>query len=129
MNARLRWPIVIVLSTALLGLLLAVDAGGPIRLLLAFWFLFFCPGLAVVPLLSMRSLGEEMVLAFVLSVVVDTVVATTILLVAELSTASGFITLAVLCLIGCVLQVLRPFELGDRPLVSTSPDPEPEAPS
>ena len=127
MSARLRWPIVIVLSTALLGLLLAVDAGGPIRLLLAFWFLFFCPGLAVVPLLSMRSLGEELVLAFVLSIIVDTIVATTILLVADLSTASGFLTLAVLCLIGCVLQVLRPFELGGRPLVSTSPDPEPEA--
>jgi hypothetical protein len=116
-----------VLSTALLGLLLAADASGPIRLLLAFWFLFFCPGLAVVPLLSMRSLGEELVLAFVLSIIVDTIVATTILLVAELSTASGFITLAVLCLIGCVLQVLRPFDLGGRPLVSTSTDPEPEA--
>ena len=127
MSARFRWPIVIVLSTASLGLLLAADAGGPIRLLLGFWFLFFCPGLAVVPLLPMRSLGEELVLAFVLSIIVDTLVATAILLVAELSAASGFITLAVLCLIGCALQVLRPFEIGDPALVSSPHEPEPEA--
>ena len=125
MSPRLRWPVVIVASTALMGLLVAADAGGPIRLLVTFWFMFFCPGLAIVPLFWTRSRGEEMVLAFAVSIILDTILATAIIEVANLSPTSGFITLAAVCLIGCALQVLRPSEIGAATLAAPS-DPQTE---
>src|SRR4051812_27535618 len=107
-----------------MGLLIAADAGGPLRLLVTLWFMFFCPGLAIVPLFWTRSRGEEMVLAFVLSLIIDTILATAIIEVADLSPTSGFITLAAVCLVGCALQILRPSDIGAGPLASADPQTE-----
>ena len=105
MRTRYGWSLVVVASAALMALLLAADAGGPIRLLAALWFLLFCPGLSFVWLLPVRSLGEELVMAFVVSLAVDTVVATIILLIGDLSGTSAFIALVGLCLIGCSMSL------------------------
>lgn len=107
MSARYGWSLVVVASAALMAILLAADAGGPVRLLAALWFLLFCPGLSFVWLLPGRSRGEELAIAFVASIAIDTVVATIILLIGDLSGALGFIALAALCLIGCAISLRR----------------------
>jgi hypothetical protein len=62
--------------------------------------------MAFVPLLRLRSLGRELALAFVLSLIVDTLVVIALLAAGGLSATSGLVTLAALCLIGCTLQLL-----------------------
>ena len=76
MSERFRWPLVVVPSAILMAFLLAVDADGPIRVLPAVWFLLFCPGLSFVWLLPMRSPAEDLAVGLVLSIVIDTLVAT-----------------------------------------------------
>jgi hypothetical protein len=102
----LRWPSVIVASTIALAALLAADIHGALRVLLALWFMFICTGMAFVPLLRIRPAAFELALGFVLSLILDTLVATALVAAGTLSATSGLITLAVLSGVGCVLQVL-----------------------
>jgi hypothetical protein len=102
----LRWPLLIVASTIAVAAFLAADVHGALRVLVTLWFLFVCTGMAFVPLLGLRSLGRELALAFVLSLIVDTLVAMALLAAGALSAASGLVLLAALCLIGCTLQLL-----------------------
>ena len=108
MSERFRWPLVVIPSAILMACLLAVDADGPIRALPAVWFLFFCPGLSFVWLLPMRSPTEDLAVGFVLSIVIDTLVATALLLVGGLGAGSGLIVLSLLCLVGCAMPLFRP---------------------
>jgi hypothetical protein len=102
----LRWPLLIVASTIAVAAFLAADVHGALRVLATLWFLFVCTGMAFVPLLRLRSLGRELALAFVLSLIMDMLVVIALLAASALSAASGLVTLAVLCLIGCTLQLL-----------------------
>ena len=111
MSAR-RWPLLIVLSSALMGLLLLTGLEGPVRVVVALWFLLFCPGMAFAPLLPFRSREAELALGFVLSLILDTLVATTIVEIGGLSATSGFLTLACLCLLGSALQLARASSRG-----------------
>ncbi len=106
MRDSLRWPSLIVASTIAVAALLAGDIHSPLRVLVTLWFLFVCTGMAFVPLLGVRPLAYELALGFVLSLLVDTLVATALVAAGGLSATSGLVTLAVLCLIGCGLQLL-----------------------
>jgi hypothetical protein len=96
----------IVASTIALAALVAADVHGALRVLLALWFMFVCSGMAFVPLLRIRPLAFELALGFVLSLILDTLVATALVVAGALSETSGLITLAALCAVGCALQVL-----------------------
>ena len=116
MKSRFPWPFVVIPSALVMALLLALGADGPIRILAAFWFLLFCPGLSFVWLLPMRAPAEDLAVGFVLSIVIDTLVATTIVVIGGLTAASGFIVVSAVCLAGCALPLFRPApEAWSRP--------------
>ncbi len=114
MRDSLRWPSLIVASTIAVGALLAADIHSAVRVVVTLWFLFVCTGMAFVPLLGVRPPAYELALGFVLSIVVDTLVATALLAAGGLSATSGLITLAVLCLIGCGSQLVLLPPWADR---------------
>jgi hypothetical protein len=105
MSSRFRWPLVILVSSLAMALLLLADVHSPVRLVAALWFLLVCTGMAFVPLLGVRPLGFELGLGVVLSIVLDTLVTTTLLLAGGLSANSGLLALVGLCMVGCALQV------------------------
>jgi hypothetical protein len=106
MRDPLRWPSLIVASTVAVAALLLADAHSPLRVVVTLWFLLVCTGMAFVPLLEIRPRAFELALGVVLSILLDALAAGALLLANSLSAASGLITLASLCLIGCTLQVL-----------------------
>jgi hypothetical protein len=95
-----------VASTVAVGALLLADAHSPLRVVVTLWFLLVCTGMAFVPLLEIRPRAFELALGVVLSILLDTLVAAALVLANGLSAANGLIALAILCLIGCTLQVL-----------------------
>jgi hypothetical protein len=105
MRNRFLWPLVILISSLATAVLLAADVHSPVRVVAALWFLFVCTGMAFVPLLRIRPPGFELALGVALSLVLDTLVTTTLLLAGGLSEQSGFVALVALCLVGCALQV------------------------
>jgi len=105
--SELRWPVVIVFSSALLSALVALDAGGPLSLVLALWFLLVCTGMSFVPLFEFPTLATQLVVGVAASLAIDTIVATTIVRVGGLSATTGLRVLDVICLIGCALQLRR----------------------
>jgi hypothetical protein len=111
----LRWPLLIVASTIAVAAFLAADVHGALRVLVTLWFLFACTGMAFVPLLRLHSLGRELALGFVLSLIVDTLVAMALLAAGVLSATNGLVALAALCLIGCSLQLLLLPAWAERP--------------
>jgi hypothetical protein len=102
----LRWPLLIVASSLAVGALLIVDAHGPLRVVAVLWFLLVCTGMAFVPMLGIRPVALEFALGVAVSLVLDTLVATTLTLAGGLSATSGFVALVGLCLVGCAMQVL-----------------------
>jgi hypothetical protein len=106
MRDPLRWPSLIVASTVAVAALLLADAHSPLRVVVTLWFLLVCTGMAFVPLLEIRPRAFELALGVVLSILLDALVAAALVLANGLSAANGLIALAVICLIGCTLQVL-----------------------
>ena len=104
-SKRQRWPLVIVLSGALLATLVAADVQSPVRVVLTLWFLLVCTGMAFVPLLSIERPLTELGLGVIASIAVDSVVTTAILLAGDLSPATGLVALQALCLLGCAAQI------------------------
>jgi hypothetical protein len=108
MSDRLRWPAVIAISALAMDILVlgAVHGPGPLRLLVALWFMFMCTGMSFVPLLAVPSLATALLLGVLASIVLDTLAATAMVLVGGLSATSGLIALQVICLAGCTLQLV-----------------------
>ena len=100
-----RWPIAILVSGLVLGTLVLAGVEGPVRVVVALWFLLVCTGMAFVPLLSIPSLSTELALGVAVSIVLDTLAATVIVLVGGLSATSGVLVLEAICLVGCALQL------------------------
>jgi hypothetical protein len=105
-NDRLRWPTLILASEMTLNLLVLGNVHGAVRILVTLWFLLACTGMSFVPLLRLPSTAIQAVVAVLLSIVLDTLVATAIVEVGGLSTNSGLIALETICLAGCTLQLL-----------------------
>jgi hypothetical protein len=103
----IRWPPVVLGSAALLSVLVFAGIHTPLRLPLAFWFLVMCTGMAFVPLFSIRPQPIELAAGVALSIALDTVVTTGILVVGGLSATSGLVALDVLCAAGCAAQLVR----------------------
>jgi hypothetical protein len=102
----LRWPPVIGLSAFALDLFAFGGAGGPVRFLLAAWFLIVCTGMSFVPLLRIPSSSTELLIGVLTSLAMDTVVVTAIVLIGGLSVITGLLLLQGICMIGCGLQLL-----------------------
>lgn len=105
MNDRLRWPAVIGASALTLDVLALASTNGPVRLLVTLWFLLVCTGMSFAPLLALPSLAIQLLVAVLLSLVLDTIAATVIVEIGGLSVTSGLIVLESICVAGCALQL------------------------
>jgi hypothetical protein len=111
----IRWPVIVLASCLAVTVMLVADVHGPLRLAATLWFMFVCTGMAFAPLLEIRPRAFELALGVVFSIVLDTLVALALLLADGLTAASGLIALAILCLVGCGLQLLvLPLKGGGR---------------
>ncbi len=107
---RFIWPLVILISAIIAGLLAASSYNAPIRMLVAFWFLLVCPGMAFVRLFAFKEKLAEWVLAIGLSIAIDVVVSE-IAVVNRMWSLQGMVDVLIgLCFIGAFLQVLNPFQ-------------------
>lgn len=105
MSGRLGWPAVIAASALSLDLLLVGSVQGPLRLLVTLWFVLVCTGMSFAPLLEAPTVAIQLLLAVVLSIILDTLAATAIVEVGGLSAPSWLIVLESLCLVGFGLQM------------------------
>jgi len=75
------------------------------RVAIVFWFMLVCPGMAFVRLLHLRGHLVEFTLAIGLSLALDTIVAEGMVLAKRWSPEWGLVALAVLCVVGAVIQI------------------------
>jgi hypothetical protein len=105
MRRSLRWPVVIAIS-ALLSVIVTLT-GGIFRPAVVFWFLLFCPGMAFVRLLRIRSMVTELTLAIAFSIVLGTIVAETMVLAGIWSSQGALMVLVSLSLSGAAYQIIE----------------------
>ncbi len=74
MNRNLVWPGIVAASTVVMTVVVALGLGPPIAPIIAFWFVFVCPGLPYVRLLDLREPLTEVLLAIALSLSIEAVV-------------------------------------------------------
>lgn len=105
MTRRSAPAVIVAASVVGLALALAVDAPEPLRAPLAMWFLFACPGLALVPLLRLRDGVAEVAVIVALSVSIDVLVALAMMYAGLWSPGGIFAVLALISLAGGALQL------------------------
>ena len=97
------WPVIIILSAAMAGLLTYVDVGSPLRLVVVMWFMLVCPGMVLVRFLALRDPLFEWTLAVALSLAADAFVAGALLYAGKWSTSSAFALLLGLTVAGALI--------------------------
>ncbi len=101
------WPLVIMLSGLLLGLAVLAGLAGLPRVILTFWFLLVCPGMAIVQLVPVEEGPARWSMAIALSLVLDTLVAETMALARVWSMPAALGVLIVVSLLGSLVQLGR----------------------
>jgi uncharacterized membrane protein len=105
----LIWRAIILLSALSIGLLTTSHTNSPLRPVITFWFLFICPGMALVRLLDLTDRLEELILATALSLALDASVAGTMLYAHVWSFRWGVIVLIGISVGGVMLQILTDY--------------------
>jgi hypothetical protein len=107
-------PAVIVLSIVAAGLARWLPLGDPARALVEGWFLLICPGIAVVPLLRVHDWLIEWSLVVVVSVAIDALLPTLLLIAGLWSPNWTLLGLMSVSLVGAGVQVVRATQLRRR---------------
>jgi hypothetical protein len=102
-RARL-WPAVLAASAIAALAVTHAGAGGPLRALVALWFLAVCPGMAVVRLLELPDVLAELVLAIAVSLSLETIVSTTLVYAGGWSPRTSLDVFAGIALAGAAVQ-------------------------
>jgi len=69
------WALISLLSALAASLAMLLPLNVPWRPLITFWFLLFCPGMAIIPFFHFKDRLTKLVLALAFSIVLDTIVA------------------------------------------------------
>ena len=105
MSRRARlWPAVIATSAIVALAVTYAGAGGPVRALVALWFLAVCPGMALVRLLDLRDVLAELMLAIAVSLSLETIVATTLVYAGGWTPRTSLDVFAAIALVGAAVQ-------------------------
>ena len=105
MSARaMLWPPLIAASALAALAVTYAGATGPVRPLVALWFLAVCPGMALVRLLGLRDLLAELVLAVAVSLSLETIVATALVYAGSWSPQTTLDVFAGIALAGAAAQ-------------------------
>jgi len=104
---RLLWlgPAIIILSTVAAGLVTFVVIDTAVRPFIVLWFLFVCPGMALVRFFRLEELVVEWILALALSFAVDAIVAGVLLYAGRWSPTATLEILMGISLGGAILQI------------------------
>src|SRR6266516_769312 len=115
------WPAIIVLSTVATGLVTFVITDIAVRPFIVLWFLFVCPGMALVRFFRLEELVVEWILALALSFAIDAIVAGILLYAGRWSPTGTLGILMGISLGGAILQIGldSPISLIRRTRVST----------
>lgn len=100
------WSAVITISCIIVGVFSFGDLESPIRPFIVFWFFLVCPGMALVPLLSIEDKSTEFIIAIALSLAIDTAIATIMVYTGLWSPLWGLGIVIGICEIGVVLQII-----------------------
>jgi hypothetical protein len=101
-----KWPAIITISTALVTALILNDVQGPVRTVVAAWFLFICPGMSFVRLLRLPNQAHQFVLAVALSLVLELLIAMVVVYMGAWSMTLVLAILVVLTSVGVIWQLL-----------------------
>ncbi|MBV9019996.1 MAG: hypothetical protein JOZ71_04715 [Ktedonobacteraceae bacterium] len=106
---RISWstwlyPTMIILSIVAASLVTFVFSGIVVRPFLLMWFLFVCPGMTVVRFFQLNEVVIEWLLAFALSIALDTFIAGILLYAGWWSPIHILVILIGFCLIGAIMQ-------------------------
>lgn len=112
LRARLRWPLVADLSALVVVLLALANAGGPVagpvRVLVALWFLVVCPGVALAPTLAIREPWTELLVGVLLSLGFDVLAATGLAAAGAFTLHNVLLVLCAVCVAGTLATALVP---------------------
>jgi len=114
-------PAIITISTVAASIGVFGDISSPIRFVLVFWFLLFCPGMTYVHLLDIEDKFTALILAVALSLALDTAVSLIVLYTNQWSALLIFGILVAITTAGLALQFwkVRPMSArGDANIFS-----------
>jgi hypothetical protein len=99
------WLFVVPLSVAMVIFFTFVYPGTPIQGITILWFVAFCPGMSLVPLLNLKHFIIEATLVIALSLSIDAIVVVIFLYSRHWSPFTTLWVLITLSLIGSLLQL------------------------
>ena len=111
------WPLIVIISTYLVGLVTFILPGATVRPLLEMWFLFVCPGVVVVRFFRLRSPAAEWSLIVALSLAVDGIVSGILLYAGKWSPFAILVILMMFCSVGISIYLfatLMAFFRGEK---------------
>ena len=100
------WPLTLLLSTIAVGLVTFVITDVVVRPVIVMWFLFVCPGMAVIRFIHLHEMVTEWALALALSLAIDTIVASIFLYASMWSPNAILGVLMVFCCCCAIGQVI-----------------------
>jgi ribosomal protein L40E len=104
-HSNLLWPIILILSAIAAGLANFAFSHMALRPFIVFWFLFICPGMALVRFLRLKEPVIELTLAVALSFAFEASIAAIQLYTGRWSPAGTLGILILLCLCGATVQL------------------------
>ena len=101
------WPVVILLSVAVVAVGLAVDVDSPLRPLISVWFLTVCPGAAWVRLMGIDDGAVRWTIAIAASLSLELLIALGMVYTGWWSIGWGFGIVAAVTVAGAVMDLVR----------------------
>jgi uncharacterized membrane protein len=111
------WAAIIGVSALGIGVLTFGEIQSPLRPVIALWFLFVCPGMALVRLLGLRERLTEVTLAIALSLVMDAIVSVIMLYMGDWSPKLTLLILIGISMGGVAFQIVVAYSRS-KPLMA-----------
>ncbi len=100
------WPIILIVSTYIAGLVTFVFPTAGWRPVVMMWFLFVCPGMVIMRFFRFRSPAIEWSIALGLSFAIDGIVSSILLYSGRWSPLATLVILMMFCSVGISLYLL-----------------------
>lgn len=107
MTMRERLAGVVLISSVVIACLVLAGAGGPVRVALTFWFLLACPGMVIAATMPIVGRVEAALVVVATSLMIDTLVATCLLIAGRLTPGFALTILIALCGTGSAVLLVR----------------------
>jgi hypothetical protein len=108
MKRNLAWPLVLVTSTALVGILNGIGVESNLRFVITAAYLLICPGMAYIRLLNLSSRSTVWILAIAASISIDLLVSEIMVLIKLWSANAAYFTIGTFCIAGALVQIIFP---------------------